>query len=340
MGRKTQQNNLTSPDKLKKVNRANRRLLKDFLSYLKSTQRSEGTISGYKNDIEIFLVWLLENADNKEFTKVKKRDIVAFQRWLISDNKNSSARVRRIKSALSSLSNYIENILDDEYSDFKSVVKKIENPALKPVRDKTVLSEAQCNELLYRLTNARRYDQACLVALAMCSGRRKSELVRFKASYFRDENIIFGSLYQTPEKIVTKGKGGGKPLTCFTLAKKFKPYFDQWMTYREVYGINSEWLFPDMSDFSKPMKVTALNGWADYFSRIMGIPIYMHAFRHYFTTHLSKLGLPDGVIQKILGWDSVEMVSVYKDVSVEEELEKYFVNGEIVATPKVGLGDL
>ena len=32
---------------------------KDFLNYLKSVQRSDGTISGYDSDLNIFFVWVL-----------------------------------------------------------------------------------------------------------------------------------------------------------------------------------------------------------------------------------------------------------------------------------------
>lgn len=52
------------------------------------------------------------------------------------ENGNSPARVRRVKAALSSLSNYIENILDDEYEDFRPIIRKIENPQNTPVREK------------------------------------------------------------------------------------------------------------------------------------------------------------------------------------------------------------
>ena len=51
---------------------------------------------------------------NKYFPEISKRDIISYQNWLLRNNENSPARVRRLKSTLSSLSNYIEAILDDE----------------------------------------------------------------------------------------------------------------------------------------------------------------------------------------------------------------------------------
>ena len=38
-----------------------------------------------------------------------KRNIVAYQNWLLNSNENSPARIRRLKAALSSMSNFIDN---------------------------------------------------------------------------------------------------------------------------------------------------------------------------------------------------------------------------------------
>lgn len=340
MGRATKHNKLTSPELWEQVNPENKRLLEDFLTYLRSTQRSEGTITGYRNDAEIAFCWALQNIGNKFFVDWSKRDIVALQNWLLNENQNSPARVRRMKSTLSSLSNYIENVLDDEYEDFRPIVRKIENPVNQAVREKTVLTDEQCDYLLDQLMERGQYEKACGAALAFCSGRRRAELVRFKVSYFDDENIIFGSLYKTPEKVKTKGRGNGKFLHCYTLAKKFKPYFDAWMKERQEKGIESEWLFPDRNNPSEHMSPYTLNSWANTFSNILGVPFYPHCARHYFTTHLYHLGIPDSVTKEILGWESLEMVSVYKDVDSDEEIGKYFNENGVKTVDATSLDQL
>lgn len=340
MGRKTKQNKLTSPELLAQANPENLALMEDFLVYLRSTQHSESTIAGYKNDLEIWAVWCLQNCDNKHFTKMTKREIVKYQDWLLNNNENSPARVRRMKSALSSLSNYVADILDDEFENFRPIVQKIKNPINQPVREKTVWEDEELEDLLSQLVEAHEYKKACMLALAMYSGRRKSELPRFKVSYFDEENVIYGSLYKTPEPILTKGMGGGKMLTCYTLKKDFKPYFDAWMEDRERLGVESEWLFPDKNDPTKPMEASTLNSWANTFSRMTGRDFYWHSQRHYFTTHLAKAGIPDDVIQKIVGWENVAMCQVYKDIDAEDEFGKYFADGEIMAQAKTGLQDL
>ena len=342
MSRKTKKNNLTSEDLIKQVNPENIRLKRDFLSYLASIQRSPSTIRVYENDLDIFFVWNYQYNKNKIFTQITKRDIVAYQYWLLNENENSPARVRRLKATISSLSNYIETICDDdpEFQGFRSIVKKVENPVNQPVRTKTILNDSQLDTLLQKLVNAKQYKKACMLALAMCSGRRRAELVRFKVSYFDDENIIYGSLYKTSEPIKTKGRGNGKFIYCYTLKHKFKPYLDLWLKEREEKGIESEWLFPDPINSSEHMNSDTLNSWAKTFSKMIDVDFYWHCLRHYFTTHLVRMGLPDGVIQDIIGWTSADMLRLYTDIPVDEQIGKYFDENGIKQSPKTSLSNL
>lgn len=331
MGRKTKMNSITSPEAMSMVNASNMELKKDFLSYLKSIKRSEGTINGYSNDLDIFFVWVLNNDNNKNFKDITKRELVRFQNWLSEDNGNSPARIRRIKSSISSLSNYIESILDteEEFSGFKSIVRKIESPALQPVREKTVMDDDQVETLLSNLVDTGRYEKACALALAMFSGRRKAELPRFKVSDFGDDKLVCdGALYKS-NPIKTKGRSGGKYISCYTLVKDFKPYLKLWMDYRMESGIESEWLLPDPNNTKNPLSISTLNSWASQFSNMLGIDFYWHACRHRYTTYLVRAGIPDSVIAEIVGWSDISLVKVYTDIDADEQIGAWFKNGDI-----------
>lgn len=342
MSRKTKMNSITSPELVAQINPENIRLKNDFLDYLKSIQRSPGTISGYSNDLDIFFVWVLQHARNKPFIEITKRDLVAYQNWLINENQNSSSRVRRLKSAISSLSNFVEAILDEEpeFKGFRSIVRKIENPALQVVREKTVWEDEELEDLLDKLVELQHYEKACFLALAMYSGRRKSELCRFKMSDFADDKLVCdGALYKS-SPIKTKGRGGGKYIPCYTLAKKFKPYFDLWAKQRVDLRITSEWLFPSNSNPAEHIGIPTVNSWAKTFSRMTGKDFYTHSLRHYFTTSLARAGIPDGVIQSIVAWESSDMVRLYTDIDTDEQIGMYFANGDIAVPEKKGFADM
>lgn len=340
MARKTKMNSITSPELLAQVNPKNKELKVEFLNYLKAINRSEGTRKQYANDLDIFFCWVLQNASNKDFSKITKRDIIAYQGWLINENGNSPARVRRLKATISSLSNFCENILsdeEDEYATFRSIVRKIENPPLQAVREKTVWEDEELEGLLQKLVEKKNYEKACFVALGMYGGRRKSEICRFKMSDFGEDKIICdGALYKS-DPILTKGN---KYLECYTLAKKFKPYLDLWIEERQRLGINSEWLFPDDDNPDEQISISTINSWANTFTRLTGKDFYAHSLRHFFVSALSRAGIPDNVVVQILGWSSSEMFNVYNDNSKDDQIGMYFKDGDIAAPQQKSLGDL
>lgn len=344
-GRSTVYNRISSPEKLKQVNPDNIQLEEDFLDYLASVDRSKETIKQYKANLHVFWCWNLEFNKNKFFVDLTKREIAKFQNHAINVWGWSPRRIRTVKATISSLSNFIESILDDEYEDYRPIVRKIESPADEPVRVKTVIQMEDLQPVLDRLVEDNEYMKACVLALAMYSGRRKAELTRFKVSYFDDENLICsGALYKTPEKMVTKGRGQrGKLLDVYTLAKPFKPYFDMWMEERKKRGIETDWLFPKFQDgkwLDEHIAPTLIDSYSRTYSNILGRPLYPHALRHLYTTYLLEQNLPESVVQMILGWSSADLVNLYDDRSSESQLEKYFGDGGIKQVGKKTLEDL
>lgn len=344
-GRTTVYNNITSPEKMSEINPDNIQLEEDFLEYLSSTDRAAGTIKQYKANLHVFWCWNLEYNKNKFFVDMSKREFAKFQSHAIKEWQWSPRRIRTVKATLSSLSNFIENILDDEFEDYRKIVNKIESPQNEAVRKKSVFTNEEIQRLIDYLVDNGKYMQACFVALALYSGRRKAELARFKVSYFDKENLICGgALYKTPEKMVTKGRGKrGKLLDVYTLAKQFQPYLDYWMEERKKLGIESEWLFPRKIDgefVDEQIQTTTIDSWSDGFSEILGKPFYVHSLRHLFCTSLLEQNLPESVVQTIIGWSSSDMVSLYDDRSSDQQLEKYFGADGIRHIESKGLEDL
>lgn len=344
-GRTTVYNEITSDEKLKQVNPENLQLEEDFLEYLESVDRSKGTIKQYRANLHIFWCWNLEYNKNKFFVELTKRELVKFQNHALNVWQWSPRRIRVVKATISSLSNFIESILDDEFEDYRPIVRKIESPTNEAVREKSVFTQEELQPLLDTLVENKEYMKACVLALAMYSGRRKAELTRFKVSYFTDENLMFGgSLYKSPEKIKTKGRGTkGKLLEVYVLAKPFKPYLDLWIKEREELGIKSDWLFPKYKDgewLDENIDASTIDSYSRTYTRLLGKPFYPHSCRHMFCTMLLEQNLPESVVQDIIGWSSSEMVKLYDDRSKDSQLEKYFGKDGIKQVETKGLSDL
>ena len=328
MGRQTNFVLNTTQEDIDNILPDNKELMEDFINYLESTDHAKTSLKVYKNNMEIFFVYLLKHAKNKDFVNIKKRDILNFQNYMIK-NGLSSSRIKNIKSTISSLSNFIESILDEEekWEDFRNIVNKIPAPNPNAVREKTVLADEDCQRLLDYLVENKQYQKGCAFALAGESGRRKAELLRIKRSYIDEKNLQYGALYKTPEKIKTKGAGQGKFLNVYILKSKFKPYFDLWMEERKRLGVPDEideiFVIKRKGEW-KVASISTLNSWAEKFSDFLNTNFYWHCLRHQFCTGLLKAKIPSAVVQKIIGWSSSDMVNLYNDRDVDDELGEYF----------------
>ena len=110
---------LTSKEDWECVSEENREILDDFLLYKKAGNKSLKTVSQYEAVLRVFFVWNMRHNKNKFFIDLKKRELIKFMHHMVADLKYSTNRIANIKSILSSLSNYVEDILDEEYPTFK-----------------------------------------------------------------------------------------------------------------------------------------------------------------------------------------------------------------------------
>lgn len=93
-------------------------------------------------------------------------------------------------------------------------------------------------------------------------------------------------------------------------------YLNRWLAERKRLGIESEWLFPAKPNPNEQIGIATVNSWANTFTRMSGKDFYAHSIRHYFTTSLARAGMPDGVIQSIVAWESSD--SDYCSISTVE----------------------
>lgn len=330
MSRFTVYNHIVTDEKYAKINKDNIDLMDDWIEYLQSIDRAPQTLHAYRNDLKVFFTWNLEYNGNKFFPDLTKREVAKFQNHALNTWGWSSNRIRRVKSTLSSLSNYIRDILDDEpeFENYKPIIRKIANPAKEVVREKTILSDEQVELLLNTLVERKEYEAACAVAVLAFSGMRHAELLQMKVEYFNDDHFVYDSMWKT-DKVRAKGFGkNGKQINKFILYSA-KPYLDLWLKERERLGIESEWLFVTVSiDKETKQRIyhqrRDVSSWIQMMEDILGVDAYCHMFRHYTCTRLHRLNLPAHVIQEFFAWSSAEMLSIYNDLTAEDEFGKYF----------------
>jgi site-specific recombinase XerD len=299
---------ITSPELIAQFNPENIKLVDRFLKE-KNTRCSDGTIIGYKSDLEFSLLELIIN-DNKFFIDLKKIELADFFSYCVDELKWGSNRFSRMRSALSSLSKFIEKFYDEKYPDYRGtiVLNAIELMPKNPVRKKTILSEDQVNSLLKYLKEDRvKPQEACLFALLASSGVRISEALRFTTTIIEENNTAFDDMFlETIEEIKTKGFGKtGKMLIKYIIKDIFLPYYKDWLIEREKImqknGQEHDFIF--IKRDGTPAKVNTIRGWVTKWEKFLGVPYYPHCTRHYTVTYLTRLGLDSTLLLK-LGWSS------------------------------------
>lgn len=313
---------IVTDELLAKVDPRNKKLQEQFLK-IKGTTSSEITIKNYSSDLDIFFCWNVLENDNKFFVDIRKLDFSNFFVFATETLQWKSARFGRERATLSSFSNFIEKYYDEDYPKFRNVILKTVEPMPKnATRKKTVLSEEQVKLLKDTLIAQERWQDLCLLSLAIGSGARINELLRFQTTDIDPDNTAFGGLFiKTVNTIKTKGRTKeGKQIHKFILRDEFLPHYLKWCQHRsEVMAQNGEthnYIFID----SKGRQATegVARGWAKDWGDIVGEPLYFHAFRHFTVTHLSNIGLEPDLITSIIGWADSTMLKVYDDTNAED----------------------
>ena len=326
MGRTTVYNDNLTQD-YDKVSSQNQRLVKDFIRYCKSNDKSPQTIHQYEEWLKVFFCWNYSENEDKFFIDLKKRDFVYYFGWC-RDLGMSANRIASLKSVLSSLSSEIELLYEDVYPSFHNQLRGLEPVHITTVREKTVLKTSDIDKILEGLVEKKEYQIACYLALLCASGCRKSEMLQMKPEFFTEDREVFdGYMYCTPP-IRSKGRGkAGKIIKKYVIKEFFRPFFDLWMEQRKELGIDNEYLFVTKKGGEYvPANTSTANSFAAYISKLYKIDYYNHSGRHYFCTLLKSMDLPDDVIVQIFSWAGSDMIKIYDDTPAEEKLSKFFSN--------------
>lgn len=324
MPRKTFRKVITSPELTEKINPENKKLSERFLKE-KNTRCSDTTIRNYTSDLNIFFTWNLVENDNKHFTDIKKIEFADFFNYCVDELQWGSSRFDRMKSCLSSISDFIERFYDEVYPNFRNIILKvIESMPKNAVREKTILSEEQINALLNYLKNdLKNKQEACLLALAIGSGARISEWLRFTVDVLDENHTAFEDMFlETLKPIKTKGKSKtGLVIEKFIIKDIFVPYYKEWLIEREQImkekGKEHNCLF--IKRDGDPATIHSIRGWIKKWEKFLQVDFYPHCLRHYIVSHLTRLGLTSDFIIEIMGWKSSEMYKIYNDVSAKEK---------------------
>ena len=321
MTRQTFKKIITSDELISQINPKNIKLMNGFLKE-KSIRCSKTTIKNYKSDLLIFFTWLLQNCDNKLFIDIRKIEFSEFFSYAVEELHWGSSKFARTKSVLSSFSNFIEKFHDDSYPSFRNVVlRAVDSMPHEIRREKTILSEEQVWDLLKHFSK-KRPQLTCWLALAIGSGARFAELLRFTTDIIDENNLVFDDIFiETTQAIKTKGRTNqGKMLKKYIIKDIFYPHYLLWLSKRQEIMLKNNKTHNKIfiKSNGEPAKEGIARGWCSKIEKYLGIPFYPHSTRHFIVTYLSRIGISADLIIELMGWSSIEMYKLYNDLSAKD----------------------
>jgi site-specific recombinase XerD len=323
-GRKTFRKVITSPELIEQINPKNKKLADRFLKNF-ATKRSPNSVVSYRSNLNIFFCWNVLENDNRFFIDIKKRELMDFFDYCVTELHHSPNRYAQLHSCLSSFSSWVENFYDEDYPMFRNLLPKIEKPVKENVRKKTVLQKEDIDKLFVYFEENDMTQDACLLALAISCGARVSELASFTTDLIDENNVVFDGLFlETTREIKIKGRGvNGKMLRKYILKDMFLPYYYKWLELRkeimEEHSQDHDFIF--VTKDGTPANADRLRDWMSKWSDVVGQPCYPHNFRHYHISFLKKLELEDDFIVYLTGWSEStghSMVAIYNDLTAKD----------------------
>lgn len=179
-----------------KVNKENKLILDDFLAEYRQRKMKTGTISGYRNDLRIVLIYILTELNNRCILDLKKKDFRGLSLFFTENCGMSPARTNRLKSALNSMLTFCEEDDDYEYEiNYAKKVKGIPRERVKDDEDDFFFTFDEFIKVRDILIERGKLQYAILWSLGFDSAGRKNELFQVEKHGLLDgnkTNIVVG----------------------------------------------------------------------------------------------------------------------------------------------------
>lgn len=315
---------IVTPEKWHLVNKESKELLKEFMLTLRQEGRSKSTQTTYMQMAKLFLVYVLDNCENRPITELRKKDFRNYSLYLRDERGLSSATHNHYVSAIKS---WCDRLEDDDDIDYEvNACRRIKGIKIERVRKITFLTDDQVTRLYGELLKRGNYQIALFLALSYDSTGRRAEIMQVEKEGFYD-----------PDRNYTNPviKKGGK--------KEVLIYFDRsvqaaslWLGQRGEDDNPSLWA----NHGARERKVGSANSWCDYMSRILSelegrrIHFTPHSLRHsaienlteghHYKCEVKRVPYDIKAVSRLASHASTDMTASYKKDKGLRSIESVF----------------
>ncbi|MWV44975.1 tyrosine-type recombinase/integrase [Paenibacillus sp. HJL G12] len=306
-----------------KVNDDYRTLVEEFLTVQDLSKASK---SQYKSVLRQFGWYMYDSMNNKFFYKISKRDFMRYLSYIRDNRKMSSSAIGIRKSVVSSLCNYIENVVaedDGNYKMFRNFTRGLPPIPKNRVYEKVKVTRDEYDMMMKLLEEDGNLLGMAWLATAFLVGARRSEIIQFKTEIL-EYSVPEGQSYVLSH--IVRGKGpstDGKKLE-YMIPLEVLPYWKKWIESR---GYESEFVFSTRYD--NDIKAMS-SAWANDFctntlSDMLERRINVHIFKNSCITYLLESGVPMHLVSKYVAHhNDISTTQIYDLRDFEEEKNQIF----------------
>jgi integrase len=311
---------------LKEIRPEHLSLMNEYLE-ISSGSLSKQSVSQYRSALGQFFWWVHIALNDKPLHNISKRDFMRYLSYLSNRGMSSSGQALK-KGAVSSLNNYIENVVADDdptYKTFRNFTRGLPSIPRNQVYNKVKITKDEYDLLISTLLADENYLGAAWVATGFYVGARRSEIPQFKSeitTYPVPEN----QSYIMSHIVRLKGRGLDGKQEPYMVSTDALEYIKLWLEKR---GYDHEYIFTiKYNGEIRPMSPS----WADDFcanvlSDILGRRINPHLFKASCITFLLEVKkIPIELVSKFVAHhnDISTTIKHYDLRSFEEEKNKIF----------------
>jgi integrase/recombinase XerC len=267
-----------TPEKLEKVNPKNVELIRKYFVF-KNMNLSESSKISYQSDFNQWLVYIMENYENRYILDIINEDVddmidlledfIAFCTSVLGNNER---RIQRRMSSISSFFIYLrkKRKIRENPIDFLDRPKVSAGEKLQIKQ--TFLTKEQVEEIRKGLKEIGDLQLELFFEFGLSTMARANAISNVKI-----EQINFEK--NRVENVLEKE---GYRVTLFP-SQRTMDLIKQWLKYREEQGIENEYLFITKygGQWKKVEKTTLQSSWIKKIGNIIGIPeLHCHDLRH------------------------------------------------------------
>ncbi|ASA22762.1 tyrosine-type recombinase/integrase [Paenibacillus donghaensis] len=279
------------------VNEDYRNLVEEYISVQAHSQKTK---IQYRSCLRQFGYYIYKSMNNKFLYDISKRDFLRYISFLRDTRKMSSSAIGLRKACVSSLCNYIENVVADDdknYKMFRNFTRGLPAITKNSVYNKVKISKDDYDLIMKTMVNDKNYLGAAWVAFAFNVGARRAEIPQFKTEIL-NYPIVEGGGYTMSHIIRLKGRGEDGKQEPYMVNEEALQYAKLWIEKRDY---EAEYIFTTKYSGETGSMSEA---WANEFcketlSNILGRRINPHLFKASCVTYLLEVKkIPIEIVSK------------------------------------------